>query len=46
MPATGETVVEPANSRLLADPGDGELNLSATDGPVGDDKGSVQKKGK
>ena len=39
VPGVGE-VDGPENRRLLAEPGDGELNLSATEGPVGDNKGS------
>ena len=38
-----ETAFGPANSRLLADPGEGELNLSATEGPVGEVRGSIRK---
>ena len=32
------------NKRRLALPGAGELNLSAADGPVGECKGSAEKK--
>lgn len=37
-------VLSEENNLRLALPGDGELNLSAADGPVGDCKGSEHRK--
>ena len=44
VPGVGELAVTEEKRRLFAEPGDGELNLSITDGPVGDNKGSDKKK--
>ena len=43
VPGVGELAVTDEKRRLFAEPGDGELNLSITDGPVGDNKGSDKK---